>query len=102
MSTIAGNNGGSNDGQGTSASFYYPNGITSDSSGNLYVADTDNHRIRKISSTGLVSTIAGNGEGSNDLSVNSLKGIAADSIGNLYVADINKNRIRKILEVTAF
>jgi serine/threonine protein kinase, bacterial len=68
VSTTAGSGSlGSADGQGISASFSYPSGIAVDSSGNLFVADTNNHKIRRISSSGLVTTIAGRGsQGSTD------------------------------------
>ena len=58
---------GSNDGQGLIAKFYNPNGLAIDASGNLYVADESNHKIRKITPAGYVSTIAGSGSaGSTD------------------------------------
>ncbi len=75
-------------------------GITSDNQGNLFVADADNHRIRKISTTGQVTTIAGNGNaGYVDGSSNIAQflyptGIVIDNQGNLFVADLN--RVRKI------
>jgi uncharacterized protein YjiK len=104
VSTIAGSPGdvGSADGQGLSASFSGPKGIAVDSFGNLYIADTDNHKIRKINSTGYVSTIAGNGAvGSADgqglsATFNYPWGIAADSFGNLYIASTGNDRIRKM------
>jgi serine/threonine protein kinase, bacterial len=68
----------------------------------IYVADSDNHNIRKISTTGYVSTIAGSGSiGSDDgqgisASFDRLECIAVDSLGNLYVTDIGSSKIRRI------
>jgi len=91
------------DGQGTSAKFNYPNGIAVDFTGNLYVCDTYNDRIRKITPAGLVTTIAGNGgttgfaDGQGTAASISLpSGITIDSSSNLYVSDSNNHRIRKI------
>ena len=101
VSTLAGNIvGGYADGQGTSAQFNYLCGIAVDSSGNVYVADLINLRIRKIDTTGYVTTIAGSGtEGFADgqgtsAQFGSPRGVAVDNLGNIYVAD--SNRIRKI------
>jgi sugar lactone lactonase YvrE len=72
------------------------------SNGNIYVADTNNNRIRKITNTGIVSTIAGSGAKSFGdgtgiaASFNSPTGIAVDANENIYVADSGNNRIRKI------
>ena len=103
VTTVAGSGSiGSSDGQGVSASFYYPYGITMDTIGNLYIADTFNHKIRKISSSGMVTTVAGSGSiGSVDgqgvsASFQQPHGIILDSIGNFYVADTFNNKIRKI------
>jgi uncharacterized delta-60 repeat protein len=93
---------GSTDGIGTVASFSAPRGIALDAMGNIYVADTNNNKIRKIDGTGLVSTFAGSGiQGTTDglgtlASFNSPIEITIDSAGNLYVTDANNNKIRKI------
>jgi sugar lactone lactonase YvrE len=104
-STVNGGNGAFADGTGTDANFYYPNSVVLDNTGNLYVSDSGNNRIRKVViATGQVTTIAGNdnlngsyadGNGT-EASLNYPKGISRDSDGNLYVADANNNRIRKI------
>lgn len=104
-STVAGTTGvtGSLDGTGTAARFSYPQGITVDAAGNLYVADTDNSTIRKISAGGVVTTFAGvaqqtgtaDGTGGSAL-FNFPFGLAVDAAGNLYVADHGSSTIRKI------
>ena len=97
-----GHSGGSADGAGTAAQFRYPYGVAVDSDGNVYVADTDNHRIRKITPEGVVSTFAGTGieghqEGAGTAAqFNGPIGVAVDSSGNLYVADGGNGCIRKI------
>ena len=105
VSTFAGATGiGSLDGNGSSAGFNLPSGAVSDSVGNLYVVDTNNHIIRKITPSGAVSTYAGRpgisgyseGSGSNAL-FNSPGGLAIDNVGNLYVADTGNHRIRYII-----
>ncbi|MGN4155834.1 NHL repeat-containing protein, partial [Burkholderia gladioli] len=104
VSTVAGTAGstGSTDSSGASARFNTPQGIAVDSSGNLYVADTGNNTLREVSSTGVVSTLAGNGiAGSADGSgsaarFNGPTGVAVDSGGYLYVADTYNSAIRKI------
>jgi sugar lactone lactonase YvrE len=103
VTTLAGTGAeGSTDGTGTSASFASPSGVAVDSSGNVYVADYYNHKIRKISPSGVVSTLAGSGEyGSTDgigtdASFAYPRGVAVDASENVYVADTNNNKIRKI------
>jgi sugar lactone lactonase YvrE len=104
VTTLAGQAGvtGATNGSGLTASFNFPHGIAADSSGNVYVADTNNSLIRKITSGGDVSTLAGSGtQGLNDgtgttASFDLPKGIAADAFGNVFVADTTDNRIRKI------
>jgi len=99
---------GSADGTGAAARFAAPSGVASDGAGNLYVADTTNHIIRKIAvATGVVTTIAGmpNQTGSADGSgmaarFNRPLGVASDGAGNLYVADSSNHAIRKVVVAT--
>ncbi|KOF01369.1 hypothetical protein OB69_17950, partial [Roseivirga seohaensis subsp. aquiponti] len=103
VSTFAGSGNNSYaDGNGTSASFVFPSGITIDDVGNIYVADHLDHRIRKITPSGDVSTIAGSGNYgfSNGIGVeatfNGPIDLAIDSHGNIFVLDQYNYRIRKI------
>jgi sugar lactone lactonase YvrE len=103
VSTLAGNaSAGFADGNATSARFLNPTAVAVDSSGNVFVADHFNHRIRKITSGGVVTTLAGNGTaGFADGNGTSAKfnypcGIAVDVSGNVYVGDLLNNRVRKI------
>ncbi len=105
MSTLAGTDRVSDyaDGMGAAARFSYPRGIATDSAGNVYVADTGNQVIRKITPAGAVSTLAGTAgvEGHADgigvaASFSQPWGIAADSTDNVYVADTGNHTIRKI------
>lgn len=103
VNTLAGNGvSGSIDGNGAEASFNYPSGIALDNSGNVYVADFSNHKIRKITPGGLVSTLAGSGSigRANGLgtlaSFHNPTGISVDKAGNVYVADAGNHQIRKI------
>jgi hypothetical protein len=107
ISTIAGNGtvGYSGDGgPATNAQFAGAGFIALDGAGNIYVPDFGNHCIRKVSTTGIVTTVAGgNGPGysgdggiATDAKMNRPKGIVTDALGNLYVAEYGSNRIRKI------
>jgi sugar lactone lactonase YvrE len=102
VSTLAGSGTyGFADGSGAGAQFYGPEGVAVDSGGNVYVADTYNHRIRKISPAGEVRTLAGSAEGFADGSGAGAQfqiphGVTVDSVGNVYVVDRDNNRIRKI------
>jgi sugar lactone lactonase YvrE len=105
VTTLAGTAGmqGSTDATGASARFFQPGDVVADASGTLYVADTGNHTIRRITAAGVVTTFAGlagssgsaNGSGSS-ARFNTPGGIAIDSMGNLYVADTLNDTIRKI------
>jgi len=101
VSTIAGGEKGFADGIGTAAQFDNPNGLAIDKDANLYVADAGNHKIRKISPLGEVSTVAGSEAGFEDgtwidAKFNGPKAIVVDQESNLYVADEKNNSIRKI------
>ena len=104
VTTLAGSTSGSLDGDGTNAQFREPQGVAVDSAGTVYVADSLNHLIRKITSEGLVTTLAGGGQsGFSDTSTVSLVGLfntpiglTIDPIGRVYVADSNNHRIRRI------
>jgi uncharacterized protein (TIGR03437 family) len=105
ISTVAGNGNGGFSGDGglaTSAELYNPGGIAVDASGNLFIADTDNRRIRKVSTSGIISTVAGNGNSGSSgdggqatsAALAGPAGIAVDASGNLFIADYN--RVRKV------
>src|ERR1700744_794747 len=87
---------------GIPASFNGPTGVAADALGNIYVADFGNNLIRKIASTGAVSTLAGGSKSGNTNDVgtkalfNGPAGVAVDAAGNVYVADFTNNLIRKI------
>jgi len=105
ITTVAGNGGAVYSGDGgpaTAASLNWPSGLAVDAAGNLYIADNHNHRIRKATAGGTITTAAGNGQQgySGDggpataASLNSPYAVAVDSAGNLYIVDSNNNRIR--------
>jgi sugar lactone lactonase YvrE len=104
ISTFAG--GGSSlgdNGPATSAQLSSPLGVAVDAAGNLYIADTNNNRIRKVSG-GVITTVAGNGTAgfsgdsgpATSIQLNAPSGVAVDTAGNLYIADTNNNRVRKV------
>ena len=103
LAGVAGSN-GSADGVGGNARFWAPFGIAVDTAGNVYVADTANDTIRKITPGGIVSTLAGlaGHPGSNDGMGAAARfrnpwGVAVDRLGNVFVADMSNDTIREIL-----
>ena len=102
VSTLAGAREGFADGLGAAAAFHTPSALALDRFGNLYVADTGNHAIRKISPNGSVTTLAGDGQpGDADGTGRAARfhapvGLAVDTHGNVYVADTYNDRIRRI------
>lgn len=106
ISTIAGTGIASFFGDGGSAAvatLNHPTALASDASGNLYVADTDNHRIRKITGT-TITTVAGDGEqffsgdgaAATAAGLDSPNGVAVDAAGNIYIGDTHNQRVRVV------
>jgi sugar lactone lactonase YvrE/uncharacterized protein YjdB len=91
-------------GDATLAGLYSPTGLAMDNVGNLYIADQENHRIRKVNTSGIISTVAGNGfagffgDGTpaTTARLNFPYGVAVDASGNLYISDRSNERIRKV------
>lgn len=108
ISTVAGTGTGGYNGDGgaaTSAQLKNPQSIEVDGSSNLYIADSQNHRIRKVTaSTGIISTVAGNGTSGSSgdggaatsANLNLPTGVKVDGSGNIYIADYNNYKIRKV------
>jgi RHS repeat-associated protein len=107
ITTVAGDGiqGYSGDGgPAVQAKLRHPSGVIVDGSGNIYIADTLNHCIRKVDTSGIITTVAGNGtEGySGDggpaaqAKLRHPSGVAVDASGNIYIADTHNNRIRKV------
>ncbi len=107
--TVAGNGTAAYGGDGGPATLSQvndPHGVATDAAGNVYISDYENHRIRKISTTGVITTIAGTGFGAYDPTqdggpataawIKWPTGIAVDPSGNVYFSDMGNNRIRKI------
>ncbi len=106
-STVAGNGNASFSGDGGKAIFAAlssPRGVAVDAAGNVYISDSDNNRIRKVTPAGIITTIAGNGTpgfsgdggAATDAQLNRPRGIALDAAGNLYIADYLNSRIRMV------
>jgi len=111
INTIAGTGVPGYNGDGiaaTSAEVYNPYGIAVDKSGNVFIGDRSNNRVRKIDTQGIIHTLAGNGTGAyngdgvaaTSAELNSPLGVAVDAAGNVYIADESNDRIRKIVATT--
>ena len=107
ITTVAGNgtNGYSGDGgAATNAELFWPSGVAVDATGNLFIADTYNQRIRKVGTNGIITTVAGNGtngySGDGSVATNAELyypvGVAVYATGNLFIADFWNNRIREV------
>jgi TonB family protein len=107
ITTVAGNGtqGFSGDGgPATSAKLNDPSGVAVDTAGSLFIADSSNNRIRKVTPDGVISTVAGNGSAgysgdggpATTAQLNSLGGVAVDTAGNLFIADSGNNCVRKV------
>lgn len=107
ITTVAGNGmeGDSGDGgQATSAQLNTPQGVAVDANGNIYISDWQNNKIKKVSTNGIITTIAGTGEYGfsgdgaigSDAKLKSPAGIAVDAMGNVFFCDRNNYRVRKI------
>ena len=107
ITTIAGNgvSGYSGDnGAATSAHLFGPTGVILDGAGNMYIADAGNNCIRKVNTSGVITTIAGTGvagySGDNGIAtsatLNNPTGVAVDGAGNVYIADRSNHCVRKV------
>ncbi|MGB3947487.1 MAG: T9SS type A sorting domain-containing protein [Bacteroidia bacterium] len=107
ISTVAGGNGIGYSGDGgvaTSAEFNFPWGLTVDNAGNIFIGDEHNHVIRKVNTSGIISTVAGTGASgyagdgglATSAQLNVCNGVVSDALGNLYISDTYNNVIRKV------
>jgi len=104
IDTVAGSSAVGDGGSALSAALSDAEGVVLDSSGNIFIADANDHRVRRVSTDGSISTIAGDGfpgfrgDGgpASASRLNTPYGIAVDRAGNLYIADLGNNRVRKV------
>jgi len=107
ITTVAGNGTGGysgDNGPATNAKVNFPTGIAVDRAGNLFIATSNNNRIRKVDAKGIITTVVGNGtsgySGDGDSAIgaalNFSMGVSVDAVGNLLIADTKNNRIRKV------
>ncbi len=95
---------GGDDGKATEAQLKIPAGLAFDKKGNLYIADRDNHRVRKVSARGIITTVAGNGTAgfsgdggkATQAQLSLPSGVAVDDDGNIFIADRSNNRVRVV------
>lgn len=106
INTVAGNGTSAFSGDHSAAAgagLFEPFGVAVDAAGNLFIADTSNHRIRKVDTSGIITTVAGDGVGrfsgdgsrATGASLNTPNAVAVDAAGNLFIADTFNSRIRK-------
>jgi len=113
IATVAGKTGvfsySGDGGPATSAGLGEPQGVTVDNAGNVFIADTNSQRIRRVDvSTGIITTVAGNGTAgfngdgiaATSAELNYPRDVAVDSLGNLFIADINNSRVRRVDALT--
>jgi sugar lactone lactonase YvrE len=107
ITTVAGTGTAGEAGDGgpaTSAQLQWPHSVAVDSQGNLYIADSPNHRIRRVDPHGIITTVAGTGRGgyggdggpATEARLSDPKGLALDSQGTLYIADTGNSRVRRV------
>jgi uncharacterized protein (TIGR03437 family) len=108
INTVAGSGGEGFSGDGgpaTQATLFLPGGVAVDAAGNVYIADSSNHRIRRVDANGIINTVAGDGRGrfngdtgvALSTSLNDPRGVTVDLSGNVYVADYGNHRIRRFV-----
>ena len=107
ISTVAGggDQGLGDHGQATTAELNGPSGVAVDSAGDVFVADSQNNRIRKVNHAGLITTVAGGGIGGDNgpataAELNGLSGVAVDTAGDVFIADSGNNVVREVNCVT--
>ncbi len=111
IKTVAGNGVagfGGDGGNATLASLNFPRGLALDARGNLFIADTANHRVRQVTPRGVILTAAGTGQpgfsGDGGLAVNARtgnpRGVVLDAAGNLYISNAGRQRVRKVDAIT--
>lgn len=91
-------------GAATAAELFYPSALAVDTAGNVFVSDATNNRIRKISATGIITTVVGNGTGgtagdggpATAAEISNPQGVAVNQAGNIFIADYSNSKVRKV------
>ena len=104
VTTLAGSNASGDGNSGTDVLLLQPEGVAFDAGGNLYIADAADHRVRMMTTDGIVTTIAGTGEpgfsgdggAASAAQLNRPYGVGADAAGNVYIADLGNARVRRV------